>query len=94
MVPLEQLRNFYEWLGPKIQFESNLASRFVGVCVLHRIVGTFLPDLPPLFNPANYFEQIENAFEAILSVNMLCLPEEDSPSSPLRQINTVSDWFQ
>ncbi len=48
MVPLEQLRNVYEWLGLKIQFEGNFASRFVGVCVLHRIVGTILPSGPLL----------------------------------------------
>ncbi len=48
MAPLEQLRNVYEWLGLKIQFEGNFASRFVGVCVLHRIVGRVaLGSCPP-----------------------------------------------
>jgi len=44
VVPPEQRRHRYERLGPRIQFEGNLiASRFVGVCALHRIVGTILP---------------------------------------------------
>ncbi len=47
VVPREQLRNVYEWLGLKISFESDLtASRFVGVCVLHESVGTILPSGP------------------------------------------------
>ncbi len=47
VVPREQLRNVYEWLGLKISCESNLiASRFVGVCVLHETVGTILPSGP------------------------------------------------
>ncbi len=40
VIPLEQLRNVYEWLGLQIQFEGNLASRFVGVCALHGFVRT------------------------------------------------------
>ncbi len=49
VVPLEQRRNFYERLGLKIQFEGNLiASRFVGVWALHRIVGRVaLGSYPP-----------------------------------------------
>ncbi len=36
MAPVEQLRSLYESLGLKIRFEGNpIASRFVGVCVLH-----------------------------------------------------------
>ena len=47
VVPLEQLRNVYEGFGLKIRFEDNLvASRFVGVCVLHEFVGTILPSGP------------------------------------------------
>ncbi len=47
VAPLEQLRNVYEWLGLRIRFEGNLvASRFVGTCALHRIVGTILPSEP------------------------------------------------
>ena len=49
VVPLEQRRNLYERLSLKIQFEGNLiASRFVGVCALHEIVGTILPSGPLL----------------------------------------------
>jgi hypothetical protein len=47
VVPLEQLQNLYELLGLRIFFEDNLiAPRFVGVCVLHTIVGTILPSGP------------------------------------------------
>ena len=47
MAPLEQLRSGYEWFDPVIRFEDNLiASRFVGVCVLHSKVGTILPSGP------------------------------------------------
>ena len=47
VVPLEQRRNRYEWLGLTIRFEGNLiASRFVGVCALHGNVGTILPSGP------------------------------------------------
>ena len=47
MVPLEQQRNRYEWLGPTIRFEGDLiAARFIGMCVLHMNVGTILPSGP------------------------------------------------
>ena len=47
MAPLEQLRSRYEWLGLVSQVEGNLIdSRFVGMCVLHRFVGTILPSGP------------------------------------------------
>ncbi len=40
VAPVEQLRSGYEWFGRVIRFEDNLiASRFVGVCVLHCKVG-------------------------------------------------------
>ncbi len=47
VAPVEQLRSDYEWFGRVIRFEDNLiASRFVGVCVLHCKVGTILPSEP------------------------------------------------
>ncbi len=47
VVPSEQQRTFYEWLDLGIRVEGNLiASRFVGVGVLHTIVGTILPSGP------------------------------------------------
>ena len=47
VAPLEQLRSRYEWFGLVSQFEGNLIdSRFVGMCVLHRFVGTILPSGP------------------------------------------------
>ena len=49
VAPREQLRNVYEWLGLVIRFEDSLiALRFVGVFILHRIVGTILPSGPLL----------------------------------------------
>ena len=46
VVLLEQLRN-YEGFDRKISVDGNLiASRFVGVCVLHCKVGTILPSGP------------------------------------------------
>jgi len=49
VAPLEQLRNVYEGFGLKVRFEDNLvASRFVGVCVLHEFVGRVaLGSCPP-----------------------------------------------
>ena len=48
VAPLEQLRSVYERLGLEIQFEGNLASRFVGVCALHENVGRVaLGSYPP-----------------------------------------------
>ncbi len=49
MIPLEQRRNRYEGLGLRIRFKCNLiASRFVGVCVLHGYVGRVaLGSCPP-----------------------------------------------
>jgi hypothetical protein len=49
VAPLEQLRSRYEWFRLVIQFECNLIdSRFVGVCVLHRLVGRVaLGSCPP-----------------------------------------------
>ena len=47
VAPREQRRSGYEWLGLVIQFEGNLiVSRFVGMCALHRFVGTILPSGP------------------------------------------------
>ena len=47
VAPREQQRSGYEWLGLVIQFEGNLiVSRFVGICALHRFVGTILPSGP------------------------------------------------
>ena len=47
VVPVEQLRNDYEWFSLMIRFEGNLIdSRFVGMCVLHLFVGTILPSGP------------------------------------------------
>ncbi len=46
VAPLEQLRNVYEWFGLKIQFEGNLALRFFGVFVLHKVVRIILPSGP------------------------------------------------
>ncbi len=45
VVPLKQLRN-YEGLGLKIPLEGGVASRFVGMCVLHGNVGTIPPSGP------------------------------------------------
>ncbi len=47
VAPREQLRSCYELLGLARRLEGNrIASRFVGVCVLHKIVGTILPSGP------------------------------------------------
>ncbi len=47
VAPREQQRSGYEWLGLVIQFEGDLiVSRFVGICALHRFVGTILPSGP------------------------------------------------
>ena len=47
MAPLEQQRSGYEWFDLLIRFQGNLiVSRFVGMFVLHLLVGTILPSGP------------------------------------------------
>ncbi len=42
VAPLEQRRSIYEWLGLEIQLEGNLALRFFGIFVLHKVVRIIL----------------------------------------------------
>jgi FkbM family methyltransferase len=49
--------------------------------------------LPPLFNPANFFGNPTNVFGPIVSINLLCVPQE----SPLvmehfRRVSGPHDW--
>ena len=50
--------------------------------------------VPPMYNPNNYFENAENIFPKIGSINMLCLPASSStPVTGFRQIESPdSDW--
>lgn len=41
---------------------------------------------PPLFNPDNYFQEEENLFPNIVSVNMLCLDEAHGGIDGLREV--------
>jgi hypothetical protein len=48
--------------------------------------------LPPLFNPDNYFGAHDNAFGDILSVNMLCVPQERAtPADDLPEVRSAED---
>lgn len=50
--------------------------------------------LPPMFNEANYFANQENVFGRIVSVNMLCIPRDESfDVDGLTEItNPTSNW--
>ena len=51
--------------------------------------------LPPLFNPDNFLANGENVFGRIVSVNMLCLPEERPRKlSHFRAIESPDDWWK
>ncbi|MEW5728726.1 MAG: FkbM family methyltransferase [Pseudomonadota bacterium] len=52
--------------------------------------------LPPLFNPANYRMNADNAFGAIVSVNMLCLHRDDprQVGAGLRPVAGPEDWWR
>lgn len=51
--------------------------------------------LPPLFNPANYRGNAVNVFGGMVSVNMLCLPEEDGRRvDRLRPVSGADDWWR
>ncbi len=47
--------------------------------------------LPPLFNPGNFFEETENLFDNIVSVNVLGLPKERDQNIKLREIKTADE---
>jgi len=51
--------------------------------------------LPPLYNPDNFRGDKENLFGNILSVNMLCLPQEGEHVVDMHEIRTPEDdWRQ
>ncbi len=51
--------------------------------------------LPPLFNPDNFLANPENVFGRIVSVNMLCLPEErPRKMANFRAIESPDDWWK
>lgn len=51
--------------------------------------------LPPLFSPENYFSEKENIFPGIVSINMLCLPQElDNPDFGLVEVEGATDTWK
>ena len=51
--------------------------------------------LPPLFNPSNFAGASQNIFGGIVSINLLCLPEEEPAKiSGLRPVPGPKDWWQ
>jgi hypothetical protein len=51
--------------------------------------------LPRLYNPANFYGVAENIFANIVSVNILCIPDEAKPDVPgLRRVTTPGDSWQ
>jgi FkbM family methyltransferase len=47
---------------------------------------------PLLFNPANKAGVSENLYPNVVSLNMLCIPQEVTVKIDLREIRTPSDW--
>ena len=48
--------------------------------------------LPPLFNPDNFAQNRTNVFDQIVSINMLCIPDEqDSQIDGLRRVSSPVD---
>ena len=51
--------------------------------------------LPPLFNPSNFARASQNIFGGIVSINLLCLPQEEPAKiSGLRPVTGPKDWWQ
>ena len=50
--------------------------------------------LPPLFDPDNYFCEVENIFPGIVSANMLCVPGNVAVTVPgLTKVTGPDDWW-
>jgi FkbM family methyltransferase len=47
---------------------------------------------PPLFNPGNMAGVSENLYPNVVSLNMLCVPQEISVKIELREIRSPEDW--
>ena len=47
---------------------------------------------PPLFNPGNKAGVSENLYPNVVSLNMLCVPQEISVKIELREIRSPEDW--
>jgi len=51
--------------------------------------------LPPIYNEKNYFNNNENIFQKIISVNILCLPKESRIAMKgFRSVTGPDDWWQ
>jgi FkbM family methyltransferase len=50
---------------------------------------------PNMYNQNNYFGNNENIFPGIVSINLLCIPKELSPSMQgFRKVSGPDDWWQ
>jgi hypothetical protein len=51
--------------------------------------------LPRLYNPANFDDEKEDIFPGIISVNILCLPNETKPGVPgMRRVMAPGDSWR
>ncbi len=48
--------------------------------------------LPPLFSAANFYQNPHDAFAGAVSINMLCMPRESSPTTGIDEIEDPQDW--
>ena len=63
--------------------------------LLQELGYTLYWHLPPLFNPDNFFRESRNAFERLISINMLCAPDGvEVPSVNLHPIHGPEDWWE
>lgn len=81
---------------PIIYAENDRAEKSAGLIRLFFELGYKLYwHLPPLYNPDNYFKNPSNIFGNIVSVNMLCIPEEKPVEiNGLRAVTGPEDSWQ
>lgn len=49
--------------------------------------------LPPLFNSKNFAQETEDIYERVVSVNMICIPNENEANmGRLREVNSADDF--
>lgn len=89
---LEGARNTIARLRPVLYVENDRAEHSQRLIALIQSLGYKLWwHLPRMFNPDNFRDDSENIFGNIVSVNMLCLPQEVQTVVDLPEIKTPGD---
>lgn len=89
---LEGARNTIARLRPVLYVENDRTEHSQRLITLIQSLGYKLWwHLPPMFNPNNFRGDNENLFGNIVSVNMLCLPQETQTVVDLPEIKTPDD---